>query len=78
MHILIIEDEAELARHISRALVRNGHTTTTRHTGNDGLSAALSLLPDLIVLDLGLPGLDGYSLLSELRRQGHTTRVIIL
>lgn len=78
MHILIIEDEAELARHISRALVRNGHTTTTRHNGNDGLSAALSLLPDLIVLDLGLPGLDGYSLLSELRRQGHTTRVIIL
>lgn len=78
MHILIIEDEAELARHISRALVRSGHETTIRHDGNEGLSAALSLLPDLIVLDLGLPGLDGYTLLSELRRQGHETRVIIL
>ncbi|MBX7123346.1 MAG: response regulator transcription factor [Opitutaceae bacterium] len=78
MHILIIEDEAELARHISRALVRNGHATTIRHDGNEGLTAALTLLPDLIVLDLGLPGLDGYSLLSELRRQGHATRVIIL
>lgn len=78
MHILIIEDEAELARHISRALVRNGHTTTIRHDGNDGLGAALTLLPDLIVLDLGLPGMDGDAVLSELRRQGHATRVIIL
>ncbi len=78
MHVLIIEDEAELARHISRALVRSGHLATIRHDGNEGLTAALSLLPDLIVLDLGLPGRDGFSVLSELRRRGNFTRVIIL
>ncbi len=78
MHILIIEDESDLARHISRALVRTGHVVTVRHDGNEGLDAALSLLPDLIVLDLGLPGMDGLSLLGELRRRGISTRVIIL
>lgn len=78
MHILIIEDEAELARHISRALLRTGHLATLRHDGNEGLAAALTLLPDLIVLDLGLPGRDGFSVLAELRRRGNSTRVIIL
>lgn len=78
MHVLIIEDEAELARHVSRALIRTGHLATIRHDGREGLAAALSLLPDLIVLDLGLPGMDGFSLLAELRRRGNPSRVIIL
>ena len=78
MRILIIEDEAELARHLSRALGRNGHLVTTATQGPEGLEAAFRERPDLIVLDLGLPGRDGMSVLAELRQRGHAARVMIL
>ncbi len=78
MRILVIEDETELARHISRALQRTGHLVTACHDGPAGLQAALVEAPDLIVLDLGLPGLDGLSLLGRLRHAGNLARVIIL
>lgn len=78
MRILIIEDEPELARHVSRALTRHGHDTTTKHDGLAGLQAALDELPDLIVLDLNLPGLNGLDVLARLRAAGTASRVIIL
>lgn len=78
MRILVIEDEPALVGHISRALTRNGHTVTAEHDGASGLRAALETSPDLLVLDLNLPKLDGLSLLMELRHAGSATRVIIL
>ena len=78
MRILIIEDEADLARHVSRALVRAGHLVSTRHDGASGLESALRDVPDLIVLDLSLPGMDGLAVLAELKRSASTTRVFIL
>ena len=78
MRILIIEDETELARHIARALSRNGHLVTTHHEGRAGLANALAELPDLIVLDLNLPGLDGLGVLAALRAANSPSRVIIL
>ncbi len=78
MRILIIEDEVQLARHISRALERNGHLASARYDGATGLRAALDDPPDLIVLDLGLPGVDGFSVLQRLREAGDPARVLIL
>ncbi len=78
MHILIIEDEPELARHIGRALTRHGHVATIKHDGLEGLRAAVDDTPDLIVLDLNLPGLDGLEVLARLRQAGCLARVIIL
>jgi DNA-binding response OmpR family regulator len=78
MHILIIEDEPELARHIGRALTRHGHITATKHDGVEGLRAALAGAPDLVVLDLNLPGLDGLEVLARLRQAKSAARVIIL
>ncbi len=78
MRILIIEDERELARHVAAALTRNGHTATTRHDGPSGLQTALSERPDLIVLDLNLPGLDGYGIMEQLRAERSEARVLIL
>ncbi len=78
MRILVIEDEAQLARHIVRALDRHGHIASAQHDGADGLSTALSEPPDLIVLDLNLPSLDGLSVLAKLREAQSPARVLIL
>ena len=78
MRILVIEDERQLAGHISRALSRHGHCLTAHHDGREGLQAALVEQPDLIVLDLNLPGLDGMSVLGRLREAQSPSRVLIL
>ena len=78
MRILIVEDEMRLARHISSALSRRGHNPSACHDGAQGLHTALDSLPDLIVLDLNLPGLDGFSVLSRLREVNSSARVLIL
>ena len=78
MRILVIEDETQLARHIMRALVRAGHLATTKHDGIEGLQAALDDPPDLVVLDLNLPRLDGLAVLGRLRQANCPARVLIL
>lgn len=78
MRVLVIEDEPRLARHISTALMRNDHQPSARHDGAQGLEAALLDSPDLIVLDLSLPELDGFSVLARLREVQSPSRVLIL
>ena len=78
MRILAIEDEPRLARHISAALLRNGHAPSIRYDGVEGLEAALLDSPDLIVLDLNLPRLDGFSVLTRLREAKCSARILIL
>lgn len=78
MRILVIEDEPQLAGHITRALTRRGHGVTAQHDGSLGLRAALEQPHDLIVLDLNLPSLDGLSILAQLRKSANPARVLIL
>ena len=78
MRILVIEDEAQLARHITRALERHGHVASARNDGLEGLKDAVAEKPDLIVLDLNLPSLDGLTVLAELKQAKSASRVIIL
>jgi DNA-binding response OmpR family regulator len=78
MRILVVEDEAQLAGHITRALARHGHTARAELDGLKGLQSALAEPPDLIVLDLNLPGLDGLSVLARLRQAQSTARVLVL
>lgn len=78
MRILVIEDEAQLARHITRALSRHGHDATAVHDGGDGLKTVLDQIPDLVVLDLNLPTIDGLTLLAKLRQANCPSRVLIL
>ena len=78
MHVLVIEDEVQLAQRITAALDRHGHNVAAEADGVAGLQAALKNHPDLIVLDLTLPGLDGLSLLARLREAKSSTRVLIL
>lgn len=78
MRILVIEDERQLAGHITRVLTRRGHCVVAGHDGPQGLQAALDEPPDLIVLDLNLPGLDGLAVLARLREAKSTARVLVL
>ncbi|WP_433498429.1 response regulator transcription factor [Sphaerimonospora sp. CA-214678] len=66
-HVLLIEDDATIRATLTRGLRDHGHAVSSAHIAMDGLRAAVSDRPDLIVLDLGLPDLDGADLLRMLR-----------
>ena len=76
--ILIAEDDTRIALFLEQGLRNNGFLTKHVATGNDVLAYALSDEFDLIVLDLGLPGRAGLSILEELRGQGCQIPVVIL
>jgi len=76
--ILIAEDEPRIAAFVEKGLRAAGHSTTVAATGTEALELALSDQFDLMVLDIGLPGLNGFEVLERLRGQGFTLPVIIL
>jgi DNA-binding response OmpR family regulator len=76
--ILIIEDEERIASFVAKGLRAEGHSTVTAGDGPKGLDLALGDDFDLVVLDIGLPGLDGFELLDQLRAQGSRVPVIVL
>ena len=78
MRILVIEDESQLARHLTGVLTRNNHLVSALADGTAGLQEALKTQPDLVVLDIGLPGLSGWEVLAALHEKGSTSRVLVL
>jgi DNA-binding response OmpR family regulator len=76
--ILIVEDEPRISSFMSKGLKSEGHSPTVCADGVSGLDYALSGEFDLMVLDIGLPRLDGYGVLEGLRAQGSTMPVIVL
>lgn len=76
--ILIVEDEERIASFIAKGLRAEGHLPTTVADGREGLDHALSGDFDLVVLDIGLPSLDGFEVLDQLRAQGSKVPVIVL
>ncbi|SNC63091.1 DNA-binding response regulator, OmpR family, contains REC and winged-helix (wHTH) domain [Kytococcus aerolatus] len=77
-HILIVEDNPRISAFIEKGLRAAGHQTEVATDGRTGLTLATHGGFDLMVLDLGLPGLDGFELLQALRGQGHELPVIVL
>lgn len=79
MHrILIIEDEQDIADLIGFNLQRAGFETLKAHDGIVGTETAMRERPDLIVLDLMLPGRDGYAVFRELRRDARTATIPVI
>jgi DNA-binding response OmpR family regulator len=78
MHILVVEDDIPLTRQISAALMPEGHDVVLIHDGEAALHAAADNVFDLIVIDIGLPRMDGFELLRRLRSLHVKSRVLML
>lgn len=78
MRILLIEDEKELARALAKMLTKEGYDVDSVHDGADGLSFASSGMYDIILLDVIMPKMNGFEVLSEIRRRKLDTPIIML
>ena len=78
MHILIVEDDVRLTRQIRAALMPKGHDPVVIHDGEAALHAAVESAFDLIVIDIGLPRMDGFELLRRLQSLHVKSRVLML
>ena len=78
MRVLIVDDEVRLTRHVASALTEAGHDPVTVHDGEAALRAASESAFDLLVLDVALPGMDGFEVLRRLRAQHIPSRVLML
>ena len=76
--ILVVEDNPELVALQERVLGEHGYQVHTAVDGETGLARAMSDPPDLVMLDVGLPGRDGFEVTQELRRRGYTAPVLML
>ncbi|HLR86204.1 MAG TPA: response regulator, partial [Nocardioidaceae bacterium] len=78
MAILVIEDDESVRDVVRRYLERDGHEVLLAGDGKDGLRAAQDHSPELVVLDIMLPGLDGFSVCKALRGQSQAYIPIIM
>jgi DNA-binding response OmpR family regulator len=76
--ILIVEDEYAVARGVQYALQQEGYQVTVAPNGEDALKIAGELAPDLMILDVRLPGIDGFETLRRLRASGSKAPVLML
>ena len=78
MRILVVEDEKNLNRIISEAMEDEGYSVDRCFNGLDALDYAAGTVYDVMILDVMMPGLDGFELVRRLRRQGNTTPALFL
>src|SRR5690348_15871884 len=77
-HILVVDDDSRITELLRRTLAYDGFSVVTAATGDDALTRALERPPDLIVLDLMLPGVDGLEVARRLRLAGDNVPILML
>ena len=78
MHVLIAEDERIMASSLKRSLQKENHSVQVAFDGHDALEMARSLEYDAIVLNVMLPGIDGFEVTRRLRKTGNNTPILVL
>ena len=78
MRLLIVEDEKRLALSLARGLTAEGYAVDVVHDGREGLHRATETPYDLVILDIMLPGLNGYRVCAALRAAGHDVPILML
>jgi two-component system phosphate regulon response regulator PhoB len=76
--ILVVDDEPDITALVAYHLAKAGHRVSTAANGPDALRAAREERPDIVILDLMLPGVSGYDVLAELRRRDETREVGVI
>jgi PAS domain S-box-containing protein len=77
LRVLVVDDNVDAARGLAQLLALSGHRVTLAHDGPGALAAAAALPPQLVLLDLGLPGMDGYTVAARLRAAGHDRAALV-
>ena len=75
--VLIIDDENAIRRFLRTSLTAHGYTVYVAHTGEDGLIQAVNVSPDLIILDIGLPGISGIEVTRRIREWADTPIIVL-
>jgi len=76
--ILIVDDNVDSAHGLSRLLTRTGHQVAITHDGPEALTRVRADSPEAIILDIGLPGMDGYEVARRIRQDENGTRVLLI
>ena len=78
MRLLVVEDETKTAAYLRRGLEENGFVVDVANRGDDGLHMARTVVYDVVILDVMLPGLDGWAVVAAVRQDGKQTPVLFL
>jgi len=78
LRVLVVDDNLDAAESLTALLEVLGHTTTVAHDGPQGLAAACAFVPDLVLLDIGLPGMSGHEVAREIRRTAALRKVVLI
>jgi signal transduction histidine kinase/CheY-like chemotaxis protein len=76
--ILIVDDNQDAAEWLATVLTLNGHETRVAHDGMEAIRAAERMLPDAVLLDIGLPGLDGYEVCRRIRKEPWGKNLVVV
>ena len=76
--VLVVEDNDDTAKGLARLLTLGGHEVEVAHDGPSAIALARLRSPDIILLDLGLPGMDGYQVAAELRQDGRCSEALLI
>ena len=78
VHVLVVEDEVEMTRALRRSLTAHGYEVLLAHTGEQALQLVEQQYPDLILLDLGLPGINGLEVCKQVRKRSEILPIIVV
>lgn len=76
--ILVVDDEPDIRATVAAMLEAEGHRVAEAANGADALAAIEKYAPDLILLDMRMPVLDGWGFAAEMRRRGHRTPIVVM
>jgi DNA-binding response OmpR family regulator len=76
--ILVVDDEIEVARLVERIMAAEGHDVLVAHDGTGALEKAAEVAPDLIILDINLPGIDGFEVCRRLKSDDRTRAIPVV
>lgn len=76
--VLLIEDEKSTVMLVTRALKNAGHDVTAAEDGEDGVAKFKAMRPDLVIVDMGLPGLSGFEVIRQIRAETSPKKTAVL